>query len=237
MGNGLDRMGRRRALEMFADWTDRILAGEVPPGAGATPRCGAQRRHDPMGLGRPEGVSPRRDFHRQAESHGQRQRPYLRRARGQRGLPGRPGSSAAHGEPGAGASARSRHADGGRATTPAVTVLGRRSDLGTAGPTCTIRCSIIEDGSGSPRESRPRENPAFCQEGSDHPSAQLFPVAGAGRHLAVYDPTTRAVHAHRHVFQHAPFGLCRGCQPHVVDQRWRPGHRLAEYEDARRNRR
>ena len=37
---------------------------------------------------------------------------------------------------------------------------------------------------------RPRENPALCQEGSDHPSAQLFPVEGAGRHLAVYDPTT-----------------------------------------------
>ena len=31
MSNGLNRMGRRRALEMFAGWTDRIVAGEVPP--------------------------------------------------------------------------------------------------------------------------------------------------------------------------------------------------------------
>ena len=30
MSNGLNRMGRRRALEMFADWTDRIAAGELP---------------------------------------------------------------------------------------------------------------------------------------------------------------------------------------------------------------
>jgi hypothetical protein len=30
MSNALDRFGRRRALEMFADWTDRIAAGEVP---------------------------------------------------------------------------------------------------------------------------------------------------------------------------------------------------------------
>jgi hypothetical protein len=37
---------------------------------------------------------------------------------------------------------------------------------------------------------RPRENPAFCREGSDHPSAQVFPIENAGRHLAVYDPRT-----------------------------------------------
>ncbi len=30
MSNGLNRMGRRRTLEIFADWTDRIAAGEVP---------------------------------------------------------------------------------------------------------------------------------------------------------------------------------------------------------------
>jgi hypothetical protein len=35
---------------------------------------------------------------------------------------------------------------------------------------------------------RPRENPTFCKEGSDHPSAALFPLTRAGRHLAVYDP-------------------------------------------------
>ena len=31
MSAGLNKFGRRRALEMFADWTDRIAAGEVPP--------------------------------------------------------------------------------------------------------------------------------------------------------------------------------------------------------------
>jgi hypothetical protein len=38
---------------------------------------------------------------------------------------------------------------------------------------------------------RPPDNPAFCKEGSSHPSAKLFPVARAGRHLAVYDPKTK----------------------------------------------
>ena len=37
---------------------------------------------------------------------------------------------------------------------------------------------------------RPPDNPAFCKEGSSHPSAQLFPVERAGRHLAMYDPET-----------------------------------------------
>ena len=31
MSGGLARFGRKRALEMYADWTDRIAAGEVPP--------------------------------------------------------------------------------------------------------------------------------------------------------------------------------------------------------------
>jgi len=38
---------------------------------------------------------------------------------------------------------------------------------------------------------RPPDNPDVCKEGSSHPSARLFPIARAGRHLAVYDPTTK----------------------------------------------
>ena len=34
------------------------------------------------------------------------------------------------------------------------------------------------------------ENPDWCREGSDHPSAQHFPTDRANRHLAVYDPET-----------------------------------------------
>src|SRR6185295_6961242 len=31
MSGGLNAMGRERAAKMFADWTDRIAAGELPP--------------------------------------------------------------------------------------------------------------------------------------------------------------------------------------------------------------
>src|SRR5256885_4230170 len=38
---------------------------------------------------------------------------------------------------------------------------------------------------------RPPDNPAFCKAGSTHPSAKLFPLNRAGRHLAMYDPQTK----------------------------------------------
>jgi hypothetical protein len=38
---------------------------------------------------------------------------------------------------------------------------------------------------------RAPENPAFCRQGSDHPSAKAFPVERATRHIAVFDPKTQ----------------------------------------------
>jgi hypothetical protein len=38
---------------------------------------------------------------------------------------------------------------------------------------------------------RPADNPAFCKAGSDHPSARLFPLTRSGRQLAMYDPQTK----------------------------------------------
>jgi hypothetical protein len=38
---------------------------------------------------------------------------------------------------------------------------------------------------------RPPANPDFCKAGSSHPSARVFPLNGSGRHVAVYDPKTK----------------------------------------------
>jgi len=38
---------------------------------------------------------------------------------------------------------------------------------------------------------RAPENPAFCKEGSDHPSAKAFPMERAVRHIAVFDLKTK----------------------------------------------
>ena len=37
---------------------------------------------------------------------------------------------------------------------------------------------------------RPHANPDFCKAGSDHPSAKVFPIQEANRHLSVYDPAS-----------------------------------------------
>ena len=38
---------------------------------------------------------------------------------------------------------------------------------------------------------RPPGNPAFCKAGSDNPSAKLFPLESSGRQAAMYDPNTK----------------------------------------------
>jgi hypothetical protein len=38
---------------------------------------------------------------------------------------------------------------------------------------------------------RPPDNPAFCKKGSNHPSAKVFPLERATRHLSMYDPKTK----------------------------------------------
>lgn len=37
---------------------------------------------------------------------------------------------------------------------------------------------------------RPNANPDYCKKGSDHPSAKLFPIDSGGRNLSFYDPAT-----------------------------------------------
>jgi len=38
---------------------------------------------------------------------------------------------------------------------------------------------------------RPPENPEFCKKGSEHPSAKIFPLNTANRHLSMYDPKSK----------------------------------------------
>ena len=40
---------------------------------------------------------------------------------------------------------------------------------------------------------RPNTTPAFCQQGSSHPSAMAFPIAQSGRQMQLYDPKTKQV--------------------------------------------
>ena len=122
----LDQLGRQRMLAMFADWTDRIANGEVPP---------APRR--PQGIERNvvitewDWADPKAYLHDEVSTDRrnptrQREREALWRARGERGLPPGARSGAQRGEQGAAHRARSEYA--GRESAPddpAVAVLGR----------------------------------------------------------------------------------------------------------------
>ena len=69
---------------------------------------------------------------------------------------------------------------------------------------------------------RPPANPAFCKQGSDHPSAKLSPIESgqpASVHVRSED---REDHADQHVLPDPPPGLRGGRQQHAVDERGRP---------------
>ena len=87
MAIAISRLGPERGYRMFADWTDRIAAGELPfDEAVASEGRRAQRRDHRVGLGHADDVSARCGLDRQAQPDRQRQRPGLRLARGKLGL-------------------------------------------------------------------------------------------------------------------------------------------------------
>ena len=98
MSGLLNTFGRRRALGMFADWTDRIAGGEVPP---APPRPQGVERNVVITLwdwAGSEGVPARPGVNGSPQSAHQRGRASLRRAGGQRRLRSGAGSDSSYGD-------------------------------------------------------------------------------------------------------------------------------------------
>ena len=189
MYGGLNRMGLSAALEMFADWTDRIVAGELPP---APPRpVGVERNvvitqwdwADPTTYLHDEASTDKRDptvnpygsiygaLEASADyvpvldpvSHMTSQVPVPVRD------PNTPLAAGAPMEPSPYWGNEAIWDSRANVHNPMLDERGR--------VWLTSRV-------------RPAENPAFCREGSDHPSARAFPTTRAGRHLAVYDPVS-----------------------------------------------
>ena len=189
MYGGLNRMGLSAALEMFADWTDRIVGGELPP---APPRpAGVERNvvitqwdwadpttylHDEVSTDkRDPTVNPYGSIYGALEasadyvpvldpvSHMTSQVPVPVRD------PNTPLAAGAPMEPSPYWGNEAIWDSRANVHNPMLDERGR--------VWLTSRV-------------RPAENPAFCREGSDHPSARAFPTTRAGRHLAVYDPVS-----------------------------------------------
>ena len=190
MISGLGQLGRERALALFADWTDRIAKGEVPP---APPR--------PQGLERNvvitqwDWADPKAYLHDSVSTD--RRNPTLN-ANGL--LYGALELSADY----------LPVLDPVRHTTSQVPLTVRDPNTPPTPPAMmqpspywgsdaiwTSKNNVhnpMFDERGRvwiTSAVRAPENPAFCKEGSSHPSAKLFPIQRSSRHLAVYDPKTK----------------------------------------------
>ena len=189
MSNGLDRMGRRAALEMFADWTDRIMAGELPE---------APRR--PQGVERNVVVTqwdwadPKAYLHDEISTD--KRNPTVN-AYGP--IYGALEASADYIpvlDP-ASHSIRQipvpvRDPDTPVAAGPPLMPSPYWGDEAIWNSQSNVHNPMLDQDGRVWLTSRVRgpENPPMCLEGSDHPSARAFPVERAGRHLAVWDPAT-----------------------------------------------
>lgn len=187
MISALNQLGRERTLSMFADWTSRIAAGEIPP-APRRPQ-GIERNlvitqwdwagptdylHDLVTTDRRNPTVNANGLIYGALEHSADYLPVLDPIRHTVDRvpltvrdPATPPVSPAMPQP-------SPHWGNEVLWDSKANVHNPMFDhLGRVWITATIR---------------PPENPQVFKAGSSHPSAKVFPVNRAGRHLGVYDP-------------------------------------------------
>jgi hypothetical protein len=187
MMNGLTAMGRERTLQVFADWTDRVAAGALPP---TPPRPQGIERNvvitmwdwaDPITYLHDVVTTDRR--HPTVNANGpvygalELSADYVpvvdpvRHTKSQIALtvrdPQTPRTSSKMPAPSPYWGSEVIWTSRNNVHNPMIDERGR------VWLTSAVRVP---------------DNPAFCQEGSAHPSAKLFPLQRSGRHLAMWDP-------------------------------------------------
>ena len=192
MSNGLDNMGRRRALAMYGDWTDRVAKGEVPP---APPRPQGVERN--VVITQWDWADPKAYLHDLVSTD--RRNPRVNANGPMYGSLELSADYLPVLDP-------SRHT----ATQVKLTVRDPNTPRTSASmphpspywgdePIWTSRNNVhnpMMDEQGRvwiTSAIRPPANPDYCKEGSSHPSAKLFPINNSGRHLAMYDPKTQKI--------------------------------------------
>jgi hypothetical protein len=192
MMRGITQFGPQRAFAMLADWTDRISAGEVPP---APPRPQGIERNvvitewdwaDPKAYLHDEVSTDRRDPTRNSNGliYGSLELsadylPVL--------------------DPVRNTVSRVPLTVRDPATPPTSPAMIQPSVYWGQEPIWTSKNNVhnpMYDDRGRvwiTSAVRPSANPDFCKAGSEHPSAKLYPLNNAGRHLAMYDPKTKEI--------------------------------------------
>jgi hypothetical protein len=190
MNNGLNAFGRRRVLEMFADWTDRIAAGEVPP---APPRPRGIERN--LVITQWDWADPKSYMHDSVttDRRNPRLNPYGP-IYGSLELSSDyvpvldPVTHTASRIP---LSVRDPNTPPTNPKMPAPSPYWGDEVIWTSKN--NVHNPMLDEKNRLWLTSavRPAANPDVCKEGSTHPSAKLFPVNNAGRHLQMYDPATK----------------------------------------------
>ena len=190
MLSGINQLGPQRAFAMFADWTDRIAGGEVPP-APTRPQ-GAERNvvitewdwADPKAYLHDEVSTDRRDPTKNANGlvYGSLElsADYL------------PVLDPVHNTV-----SRVPLTVRDPATPPTPAGMLAPSAYWDSEVLWTSKNNVhnpMFDEQGRvwiTSAVRPSANPDFCKAGSDHASAKLYPLNNSGRQLAMYDPKTK----------------------------------------------
>jgi len=190
MSGGLNVLGRQRALAMFADWTARINAGEVPP---APPRPRGIERNVVITMW--DWADPRAYLHDLVSTD--RRNPTVNANGPLYGVLEASADYLPVLDPVRHTASRVALTVRDPNTPPAASpAMPQPSPYWGDEAIWTSRANAhnpMFDHTGRvwiTSAVRPPDNPDFCKQGSNHPSARLFPVARAGRHLAVYDPRT-----------------------------------------------
>ncbi len=190
MDNGLNAFGRASILKAFSNWTDRISAGELPP---TPPRPQGVERNVVVTMW--DWADPHVYLHDEIATD--KRNPTVN-ANGP--LYGAPELSADY----------LPVLDPAHHTTSRVALTVRDPNTPFAAPQTGITPSVYwgdepiwnsKTNVHNPMfdekarvwftsKIRPNNNPDFCKQGSDHPSAKVFPLANSGRQLAMYDPKT-----------------------------------------------
>ncbi|PYR39072.1 MAG: hypothetical protein DMF93_14910, partial [Acidobacteria bacterium] len=187
MSGGLNALGRERALAMFGDWTDRIAAGELPP---APPRPQGIERN--VVISQWDWADPKAYLHDEVSTD--RRNPTVN-ANGL--IYGSLELSADYLpvlDPARNAISQVKLTVRDPNTPRTPTTMPQPSPYWGEEPIWTSRNNVhnpMFDEKGRvwiTSAVRPASNPDFCKDGSSNPSAKLYPLQTAGRHLAMYDP-------------------------------------------------
>ena len=188
----INRLGRSRATQLYADWTDRIAAGEVPP---APPRPQGRERDVVLTMwawGHPRGM-----VHDEITTD--KRNPTLN-ANGP--VYGVGGAGLVITDPNTHQSVRmdlptrieraprGNSYQGSSTAIPSLYWGDEPVNLQSRGAH-----NPMLDGKGRlwiTQAVRPNDVPSWCLEGSDHPSAQYYPIQhrAESRQLSYYDPET-----------------------------------------------